>query len=58
MQRHFNELSIAGYLKLNVLERQELTEIKIYNSILGSEEKKGDKERERDTKYRTSEHYY
>lgn len=31
LQRHFNELSIAGYLKLNLLERQQLTEMKIYN---------------------------
>lgn len=31
LQRHFNELSITGYLKLNLLERQQLTEMKIYN---------------------------
>lgn len=31
LQRYFNELNIANHLKFNLLERQQLTEMKVYN---------------------------
>lgn len=35
LQRYFNELNIANHLKFNILERQQLTEMKVYNRERG-----------------------
>ena len=42
LQRYFNELNIADHLQFNLLERQQLTEIKVCNREREGEGRKGE----------------